>query len=170
MNMAKEKKTIIAAWVEDKAGVLWHVSQVFGEQDCNIESLTVGQTEKPGVSRMTIVVNGETQAVKSVLARLNRMTSLIKVKIIDHEESVLMEVGLIMVEAPDEKKTDIINMVNVFRARIVDVAVNSMTIAVSGTPDKIQALVDLLRPLGILEIVRTGLIAIDRGKRTMPNI
>lgn len=165
MKMAKEKKIILSVWVEDKAGVLWHVSQLFGEQNCNIESLTVGSTEKPGVSRMTILVNGEDQSIDTVIASLNRITSLIKVKRIDDEESVLMELGLVMVDAPDDKKTDIINIVNVFRARIVDVANNSMTIAVSGNPVKIQALLDLLRPFGILEIVRTGAIAIDRGKR-----
>jgi acetolactate synthase I/III small subunit len=166
MKMAKDKKTIISVWVEDKAGVLWHVSQLFGEQDCNIESLTVGGTEKPGVSRMTILVGGESQQVREVIKKLNRLSSLIKVKIIDDEESVLIELGLIMVYAPDDKKTDIINIVNVFRARIVDVAINSMTIAVSGSPIKIQALVDLLHPFGIQEIVKTGVIAIDRGKRT----
>jgi acetolactate synthase-1/3 small subunit len=164
--MTKIKKTIISVWVEDKAGVLWHVSQLFGEQDCNIESLTVGGTEKAGVSRMTIIVGGESQQVRDVMKKLNRLTSLIKVKIIDDDESVLMELGLIMVDAPDDKKTDIINIINVFRARVVDVAINSMTVAVSGTPAKIQALIDLLRPFGILEIVRTGTIAIDRGKRT----
>jgi acetolactate synthase I/III small subunit len=163
--MSKEKKTILSVWVEDKAGVLWHVSQLFGEENCNIASLTAGGTEKPGVSRMTIIVNGEDQAIDAVICRLNRITSLIKIKRIDDEDSVLMELGLIMVDAPDDKKTDIINIVNVFRARIVDVASSSMTVAVSGSPVKIQALVDLLRPFGILEIVRTGAIAIDRGKK-----
>jgi acetolactate synthase I/III small subunit len=165
--MAKEKKTILSVWVEDKVGVLWHVSQLFSEQGCNIESLTVGSTEKPGIARMTIIVGDPEQSLKAVMASLNRLSSLIKVKIISDDESLVMELGLIMVDAPDDRKTDIINIVNVFRARIVDVASTSMTIAVSGTPDKIQALVDLLRQFGILEIVRTGAIAIDRGKRTL---
>ena len=163
--MSKNKKTIISVWVEDKTGVLWHVSQLFGEQNCNIESLTVGGTEKPGVSRMTIIVNDEENNLDKVIANLNRITNLIRVRIIDNDESVLMELALIMVDAPDEKKTDIINMVNVFRARIVDVAANSMTVAVTGSQDKIQAMIDLFRPFGILEIVRTGPVAIDRGKR-----
>lgn len=165
--MVKEKKVILSVWVEDKAGVLWHVSQLFGEQGCNIDSLTVGSTEKPGIARMTIIVNDAGQSLKSVMASLNRLSSLIKLKIIDDEESVVMELSLITVEAPDDRKTDIINIVNVFRARIVDVASTSMTVAVSGSPVKIQALVDLLRQFGILEIVRTGAIAIDRGRRTM---
>lgn len=163
--MAKVKKNIISVWVEDKAGVLWHVTQLFGEQNCNIESLAVGATEKPGIARMTIIVAGDDDSVDTVLNRLNRITSLIKIKRIDNDESVLMELALIMVDAPDDKKTDIINIVNVFRARIVDVASSSMTVAISGSPVKIQALMDLLRPFGILEIVRTGTIAIDRGNR-----
>ena len=163
--MAKNK-IILSVWVEDKAGVLWHVTQLFGEENCNIGSLAVGSTERPGISRMTIILDGDQKAVDVVLARLNRITSLVKVKRIDDDESVLMELGLIMVDAPDEKKTDIINIVNVFRARIVDVATNSMTVAISGGPAKLQALIDLLRPFGILEIVRTGPVAIDRGNRS----
>ncbi|NLM78091.1 MAG: acetolactate synthase small subunit [Ruminococcaceae bacterium] len=165
--MAKHKMSIISVWVEDKAGVLWHITQLFGEANCNINSLAVGSTEKPGISRMTIIVDGDSSAIDVVLASLNRITSLVKVKKIDDDESVLMELGLIMVDAPDEKKTDIINLVNVFRARIVDVATQSMTIAISGGPVKLQALIDLLRPFGILEIVRTGAIAIDRGVRSL---
>jgi acetolactate synthase-1/3 small subunit len=162
--MAKEK-TILSVWVEDKAGVLWHVTQLFGEENCNISSLAVGSTEKPGISRMTIIVDGARESVAVVLARLNMITSLVKVKQISDEESVLMELALVKVDAPDDKKTDIINIVNVFRARIVDVATDSMTIANAGGAAKLQALVDLLRPFGIIEIVRTGPIAIDRGSR-----
>ena len=165
--MAKHKMSIISVWVEDKAGVLWHITQLFGEANCNINSLAVGSTEKPGISRMTIIVDGDSSAIDVVLASLNRITSLVKVKKIDDDESVLMELGLIMVDAPDEKKSDIINLVNVFRARIVDVATQSMTIAISGGPVKLQALIDLLRPFGILEIVRTGAIAFDRGVRCL---
>ena len=163
--MAKNK-IILSVWVEDKAGVLWHVTQLFGEENCNIGSLAVGSTERPGISRMTIILDGDQKSVDVVLSRLNRITSLVKVKRIDDDESVLMELGLIMVDAPDEKKTDIINIVNVFRARIVDVATNSMTVAISGGPAKLQALIDLLRPFGILEIVRTRPVAIDRGNRS----
>ncbi len=164
--MSRYRKTILSVWVEDRAGVLWHVSQLFGEANCNIESLAVGATEKPGVVRMTIIVDGDNTAVDTVISRLNRITDLVKIKRIDNDESVLMELCLVMVDAPDDKKTDLINLVNVFRARIVDVAFNTLTIAISGSPDKIQALTDLLHPFGILEIVRTGTIAMDRGRRT----
>ena len=163
--MAGVNKTIISVWVEDKPGILWHVTQLFGEQNFNIESLAVGSTEKPGIARMTIIVAGDSHAVDAVLNQLNRMPDLVKVKQIDHDDSVSMELALVMVDAPDDKKTDIINLVNVFRARIVDVASRSMTVAVAGAPVKLQALIDLLRPFGIQEIVRTGTVAIDRGNK-----
>ena len=164
--MNKAKKTILSVWVEDKPGVLWHVTELFGEENCNIESLAVGSTEKPGVARMTIIVDGEHEAVEKVITRLNRVTNLVKIKRINDAETVLLELCLIMVDAPDERKTDLINLVNVFRGKIIDVASESMTIAVSGSPDKIQAMSELLRSFGILEIVRTGAIAMERGKRT----
>jgi acetolactate synthase-1/3 small subunit len=163
--MSKSEKTILSVWVEDKAGVLGHVTQLFGEQNCNIESLAVGQTEKPGISRMTIIVGGGQQEVSSVLNRLNRITSLIQVRYIDPEESVQMELALIQVDAPEERRTDMINLVNVFRARIVDVGTHTMTIAIAGNTVKIEAIIDLLRSYGLLEIVRTGIIAMDRGRK-----
>ena len=165
--MSKLKKIILSVWVEDKAGVLSNVTELFGTQGCNIESLTVGTTEKTGVSRITVVVAGDQTNVNTVISQLHRLTSLIKVKLIDDEESVLMELALIKVDAPDDRKTDIINIVNVFRARIVDVAATSMTVAIAGSPVKILALQDLLAPFGILELVRTGTIAIDRGRRNV---
>lgn len=163
--MSKQTKTILSVWVEDRAGVLGRVTQLFGEQNCNIESLAVGQTEKPGISRMTIIVAGGPQEVASVMSRLDRITSLIQVKQVDPDESVQMELALLQVDAPEEKRTDMINLVNVFRARIVDVGTHTMTIAIAGNSLKIEAIIDLLRPFGLLEIVRTGTIAMDRGRK-----
>lgn len=159
------KKIILSVWVEDKVGVLSHVTELFGAENCNIESLAVGGTEKPGVSRITITIAGDQTHVNSVISKLHRLSCLVKIERIDDEESILMELALIKVNAPDDKKTDIINIVNVFRARIVDVASESLTVAIAGGTVKILALQDLLRPFGITEVVRTGLIAIDRGPR-----
>ncbi len=161
----QKEKIIISVWVEDRAGVLGHVTQLFGEQNCNIESLAVGQTEKAGISRMTIIIDGSRQDAAAVMTRLNRNTNLIQVKQIDQYESVQMELALIQADAPEEKRTDLINLINVFRARIVDVASQSMTIAIAGNSIKIDALIDLLRPYGINEIVRTGTVALDRGRK-----
>ena len=165
-SMSKSIRKILSVWVEDKPGVLWHVTELFGEENCNIESLAVGLTEKPGVARITIVVAGDHTAVDKVITRLNRITNLVQVKLINEHETLLMELCLLRVDAPDERKTDLINLVNVFRGKIIDVASESMTIAVSGSPDKIQAMSELLRSFGILEIVRTGTIAMERGKRS----
>ena len=161
----QKEKIIISVWVEDRAGVLGHVTQLFGEQNCNIESLAVGQTEKAGISRMNIIIDGSRQDAAAVMTRLNRITNLIQVKQIDQYESVQMELALIQADAPEEKRTDLINLINVFRARIVDVASQSMTIAIAGNSIKIDALIDLLRPYGINEIVRTGTVALDRGRK-----
>lgn len=161
----QKEKIIISVWVEDRAGVLGHVTQLFGEQNCNIESLAVGQTEKAGISRMTIIIDGSRKDAAAVMSRLNRITNLIQVKQIDQYESVQMELALIQADAPEEKRTDLINLINVFRARIVDVASQSMTIAIAGNSIKIDALIDLLRPFGINEIVRTGTVALDRGRK-----
>lgn len=161
----QKEKIIISVWVEDRAGVLGHVTQLFGEQNCNIESLAVGQTEKTGISRMTIIIDGSRKDAETVMSHLNRLTNLIQVKQIDQNESVQMELALIQVDAPEEKRTDLINLINVFRARIVDVAAQNMTIAIAGNSIKIDALIDLLRPFGINEIVRTGTVALDRGRK-----
>ena len=117
------------------------------------------------VARMTIVVDGNDEMVEAMKSKLHKITNLIKVKEIIENEAVLRELALIMVDALETRRSDIINIVEIFRAQIVDVGYNTMTIEVSGSCDKIQALEDLLHPFGIREIVRTGTIAIDRGIR-----
>ena len=159
------KKNIISVWVENQAGVLSRVTALFGETGFNIDSLAVGITERFDVSRITIVTEGNEEMMEAIISKLNQITSLIKVKKITEGESVLRELALIMVEAPEARRSDIINIVEIFRAQIVDVGYNTMTVEISGDQDKIHALEDLLHPFGIREIVRTGTIAIDRGIR-----
>lgn len=159
------KKRVLSVWVENHAGVLSQVSALFGEMGFNIDSLAVGITENNVVARMTIVADGSDEMVEAIISKLHQITNLIKVKEITEGESVLRELALIMVEAPEAKRSDIINIVEIFRAQIVDVAFSTMTIEISGGKDKVLALEDLLQPFGIREIVRTGTIAIDRGKR-----
>jgi acetolactate synthase-1/3 small subunit len=159
------KKHILSVWVENQAGVLSKVAALFGEMGFNIDSLAVGTTERSDVSRMTIVANGSDELAESIISSLNKITNLIKVKKITEKESVLRELALMMLDAPEAKRSDIINIVEIFRAQIVDVGYNTMTVEVSGDADKVQAIEDLLRPFGIREIVRTGTIAIDRGVR-----
>lgn len=159
------KKQVLSIWVENQAGVLSRVAALFGEMGFNIDSLAVGTTERSDVSRMTIVVDGNDEMVDSIISKLNQITNLIKVKKITDGESVLRELALIMVEAPEAKRSDIINIVEIFRAQIIDVGYCTMTVEISGDKDKVQAIEDLLHPFGIREIVRTGTIAIDRGSR-----
>lgn len=161
----KKQKQILSVWVENHAGVLSRVTAIFSEQGFNIDSLAVGTTEKSEVARMTIVTSGDDKMVDSLISEFNKFTSLIKVKKIGQSEAVLRELALIMVEAPEARRSDIINIVEIFRAQIVDVGLSTMTVEVSGDSDKVQAIEDLLYPFGIREIVRTGTIAIDRGSR-----
>ena len=159
------KKNILSVWVENQAGVLSRVAALFGEMGFNIDSLAVGVTERFDVSRITIVTDGSDEMIDAIISKLNQITSLVKVKKITGGETVLRELALIMVEAPEARRSDIINIVEIFRAQIVDVGYCTMTVEISGEKDKIQALEDLLHPFGIREIVRTGTIAIDRGIR-----
>ncbi|PKM49933.1 MAG: acetolactate synthase small subunit [Firmicutes bacterium HGW-Firmicutes-7] len=159
------KKQIFSIWVENQAGVLSNVASLFGKTGLNIDSLAVGTTENSFVSRITIVTEGSEDLLTTVISKMNEITNLIKVKKITDDSSVLRELALIMVEAPLEKRQDIITIAEIFRAEVVDVGMRTMTLEISGGKDKIQAIEDLLKPFGIREIVRTGLIAIDRGHR-----
>ena len=158
-------KNVLSVWVENQAGVLSRVAGLFSEMGFNIDSLAVGVTERSDVSRMTIVADGDDELVDCIISKLNKITNLIKIKKIAQSESVLRELALIMVDAPEAKRSAIINIVEIFRAQIVDVGYSTMTVEISGDSDKIQAIEDLLHPFGIREIVRTGTIAIDRGSR-----
>jgi len=159
------KRHVLSVWVENQAGVLSKIAALFGQMKANIDSLAVGVTERSDVSRMTIVVSGSDEMVDSIFSELQKVINLIKIKKITEKESVLRELALIMVDAPEEKRSNIINIVEIFRASIVDVGLSTITVEISGDEDKIHAIEDLLRPFGIREIVRTGTIAIDRGKR-----
>ena len=158
-------KQIFSIWVENQAGVLSKIAAFFGDTGLNIDSLAVGTTENSSVSRITIVTEGSEDAITAVISKMNESTNLIKVKRITGDSSVHSELALIMVEAPENKRQDIITIAEIFRGQVVDVGIRTMTLEVSGGKGKIQALEDLLRPFGIREIVRTGIIAIDRGTK-----
>lgn len=158
-------KQIYSIWVENQAGVLSKVAALFGNTGLNIDSLAVGTTENSSISRITIVTEGTDDSLEAVISKMNEITNLIKVKKITDDSSLLRELALIMVEAPEAKRQSIINIAEIFRAQIVDVGLRTMTLEISGGKDKLQAIEDILRPIGIREIVRTGVIAIDRGNR-----
>ncbi len=155
----------LVALVEDKPGVLTRVASLFRRRNYNIESLTVGHTENPGVSRMTIVVDDSRTNVEKVAQNLCKLVNVIKVEDVTEQPNVLRDLALIKVQADGgSRRSEIMQLVDTFRARVVDVALDSLMIEATGTEDKIDGLVDVLRPYGIVEMVRTGRVAMARGK------
>lgn len=160
-------KYTLSVLVENHAGVLSRVAGLFSRRGFNIDSLAVGVTENPDISRMTIVVDGDEYTVEQVSKQLNKLIDVIKIKRLDKHESITRELSLIKVAANASTRSEIVQLVEIFRAKIVDVSKNTLTIEASGSGDKVQALEDLLKPFGIKEIVRTGTIAIERGNRVI---
>jgi len=153
----------ISVIVENEFGVLSRVSGLFSGRGFNIESLTVAETLDPTVSRMTIVTSGNDQILEQILKHLNKLVSVIKVIDLTGAETVDRELVLIKVNAEPETKPEVLRLVDIFRAKIVDVAPRCYTIEMTGDEEKINALLQLLKPIGIREIVRTGRVAIARG-------
>ena len=160
--MSVAKHTLVAL-VEDKPGVLNQVASLFRRRGFNIESLAVGHSELPHLSRMTIVVNGTTATVEQVRKQLDKVADVIKVSDITDDRMVARELALIKVHATSATRSGIIEIVDIFRANIVDVAPDSVTIEVTGDEEKINSLFSLVRGFGIKELARTGRIAMTRG-------
>ena len=153
----------IVALVQDKPGVLNRVSSMFRRRGFNIASLAVGRSEQRGLSRMTFVVEGDEFTVEQVTKQLNRLIDIIKVSELNEEDIVVRELALIQVKATPETRSEIIQIVDIFRANIIDVGPTSLIIEVTGEEDKINALHNLLRPFGVKEMMRTGRVAMGRG-------
>ncbi|MBL7164695.1 MAG: acetolactate synthase small subunit [Anaerolineales bacterium] len=153
----------LIALVENKPGVLNRVASLFRRRNFNIESLNVGRTEKPDVSRMTIVMDGQNVEARKVEANLYKLVNVIDVQDVTNQPAITRDLALIKVECPPEQRAEVANLAAIFRARIVDVAPDSVVVEITGTEDKIEGLMELLRPIGILEMVRTGQVAMMRG-------
>jgi acetolactate synthase-1/3 small subunit len=156
---------IISVLVENKAGVLAKISGLFSRRGFNIESLAVGPTEDEKISRITIVVNAETHSMEQVIKQLYKLINVIKIQELDPSNIVERELVLIKVSADNSTRAEILEIINIFRANIVDVAKKSLIIEITGNSSKIQGLEDLLKPYGILELIRTGKIACSRGSK-----
>lgn len=154
---------IISVLVENHFGVLAHIAGLFSGRGFNIDSLAVGETLDNSVSRMTIVVNGDDAIVEQILKQLNRLVDVIKVQDLSETKYLERELMLLKVSTTAKNRSEVIEIADVFRAKIVDVQHGSMTIEAAGGSEKLEALVDLLKPYGIKEIVRTGRIAMARG-------
>jgi acetolactate synthase-1/3 small subunit len=158
-------KHTLSVLVENKPGVLTRVSSLFARRGFNIESLAVGITEDPTLSRMTIVVAAEDTPIEQITKQLHKLINVLKIQDLDPKDSIDRELVLFKVNAVPERRHEIIEIANVFRAKIVDVGRNSLTIEATGTTDKLAAMEDLLRAYGIKELARTGKIALARGSR-----
>lgn len=162
--MGKGKTKVIAALVENKPGVLHSVANMFRRRNFNIESITVGPTEQEDLSRMTFTVNGDEKTLEQVVKQMSKLIDVVKVSRLEPENIVTRELALVKVNVPDNKsRSDVINCVEVFRGRVVDVSPESLTMEITGTPDKIDAFLNLMRTYGIMELARTGLTALTRG-------
>ena len=163
--MATTKHTIVAL-VENKPGVLTRMASLFRRRGFNIESIVVGHSELPHLSRMTIVVDGATATVEQVRKQLEKITDVVKVSDISGSNIIARELALIKVKATSSTRSEIIEIVDIFRASIVDVATDSVTIEVTGDEEKVDSLLGLLRGFGIKEINRTGRISMSRGSNS----
>ncbi len=163
---ANETHTI-AVLVENKFGVLAKVASLFSARGYNIDSLCVGVTQDPSVSRITLVTRGDEKILEQIRKHLSKLIDTFKVMDMGESESVEREMILIKVSAPKSSRPDIFQIVDVFRGRVVDVSSNTMTTEVTGDEGKIQAILNLLHPFGIKEIARTGKVALTRGAKTL---
>ena len=153
--------------VEDKPGVLNRVASLFRRRAFNIESLTVGHTEVAGVSRMTIVVDTDDNGARRLEANLYKLVNVLRVRDLTGDAAVIRDLTLIRVEANQETRTQVMQIVDTFRGRVVDVAPDSLIVEATGTEDKIDGLLGVLQPYGVLEIVRTGRVAMARGQQSV---
>lgn len=155
----------ISVMVENEFGVLSRVASLFSGRGFNIDSLTVAPTNDEGLSRMTIVTRGDDQILEQINKQLNKLIDVLKVVDFSDGGAIEREMALIKVTAEDANRAEVLRIVDIFRSKIIDVTPRSYTIEATGSPQKIDAILELLRPLGLKELVRTGAVAIGRGAK-----
>ena len=160
-------KHTLSVLVEDKPGVLARIAGLFARRGFNIESLAVGPTEYPDVSRMTIVVNVEDNPLEQVTKQLNKLINVLKIVELEASASVSREIVLVKVKSDQTSRAQVIEIVELFRAKVVDVAPDALTIEATGGSDKLEALMRMLEPFGIKELVQSGMVAVGRGSRSI---
>ena len=161
------KRFVIAVYVENKFGVLARVSGLFMRRGFNIDSLTVGETEDPDFSRITITLSGDDYACEQVINQLKKLVNVKKVKLLDSENTVERELMLIKVNNTPENRAEVMAATQIYRAKIVDYTTETVCVEVTGEPAKINAFIEVMRPLGIEEMCRTGVVALERGANMM---
>ena len=162
----EKRKFVIAVYVDNMSGVLTRVSGMFTRRGFNIDALTVGETERSEYSRITICITGDEHSKEQLINQLRKLVVVKKVEVLD-EDANKRELMLIKVKNESQNRSDIMTAVDVFRASVIDYSTESMCIEVTGNPSKIDAFVKLMQPFGILEMCRTGIVALDRGSETL---
>ena len=162
----ENNKFVIAVYVDNKAGVLTRVTAMFTRRNFNIDTLTVGETERSEYSRITITMRGDDYVKEQLINQLKKLYVVKKVEVLK-DEPIKRELMLIKVLNKSEHRNDIMTAVDVFRASVIDYSTEGMCIVVTGNPSKIDAIVKLMQPFGILEMCRTGVVALDRGANTL---
>lgn len=157
-----KQKHIISALVENQSGVLARVSSLISGRGFNIDSLAVGETHDPTVSRMTLVIVGDARALEQVIKQLGKLIDVIRIVDINQDDMIDRELMLVKVNGSAQSRSDIMQIVNTFRAKVVDVNPSTLVIEVTGGESKVDAMLELLQPYGIVEVVRTGLVAMSR--------
>jgi len=157
------KQHVVSALVENRAGTLSRVSGLFSRRGFNIDSLTVGETDNPLVSRMTIVVNGEEKILDQIIKQLEKLVDVIAVRGLNSSSCLRREIMLVKIGADEKNRPAVLEIAGIFRSRIVDVSQTTITIEATGNLEKLDGLLLLLRPYGILELARTGIVALERG-------
>lgn len=160
-------KHTVVAWMEDRPGVLTRVASLFRRRGFNIESLAVGHSETPGISRMTFVVDGDERMVDQAIKQLEKQIDVTRVEDVTDKPVVVRELALVRVQTTSQTRSEIMQIVDIYRAQIVDVALDSLIIQAVGTEDRVDSLLELLSHFGIREMVRTGRVAITRGRATL---
>lgn len=161
------KKHVLSVLVENHSGVLSRVSGLFSRRGYNIDSLSVGETEDPKISRMTIVADADEYTLEQIKKQLNKLVDVIKIIELKEGHSIYRELALIKITATKENRAEIIEIANIFRAHTVDIASESVVIEATGDQGKISALTNMLMPYGIKEVIRTGLTALERGEKEL---
>ena len=162
MNTTTQTLSVL---VENKPGALARISGLFARRGFNIDSLAVGETEDAAVSRMTIVVSVDNKPLEHVTKQLHKLINVLRIAELPHDSSVERELALIKVGAGAGRRAEVLEMVEIFRAKVIDVDSESIVVEATGTPEKIEALLQLLSPFGIIEMARTGRVALGRGAR-----
>lgn len=167
--MEKNNKFVIAVYVENKFGVLTRVTSMFTRRGFNIDALTVGETERPEYSRITITLSGDGYAKEQLLNQLRKLYNVKKIEILESEESIRRELLLIKIRNSSETRSDVMAASEVYRAKIIDYTMDAMCIELTGEPSKIDAFIKLMMPYHIIEMCRTGIVALERGSGSILN-